>query len=320
MIEYQVKGFRPPSTKQKFKWTLLGLCALLLASEICLRVIGFGNPPLALLDPDIEYYAMPNQQFSRWGNTIITNRYGMRSEDFDRSQQVDFAIAFFGDSIVYGNHHLDQNETIAAQFKQTIRHLTSTRVSAIAASSWGPQNILAYYKKFGPFPGNIAIVVQSSHDRYDVPFTSPYIIPYQTQRRLFATTDFLYTVIEHTRLRLGLQGATNQRSIEERTREANTSLNILIATLKQDFDTVVLVHHAQKNELSNLANESELYFQNVATEHKIDFISTREHYLEANQNTPLFRDHIHLTASGVRVFNQLIKSHDAVKIKLGNLP
>ena len=50
--------------------------------EIILRVVGLGDPPTVVLDEDIEYYVTPNKTFKRFGNTIETNRYGMRSKDF----------------------------------------------------------------------------------------------------------------------------------------------------------------------------------------------------------------------------------------------
>jgi hypothetical protein len=140
-------------------------------AELAARYIGFGEPPLVILDDKIEYYLAPSRSYTRFGHDIRVNRYGMRSDDVDMAA-VDrrFNFSVFGDSVVYGNR-LDQADTLPAQLQKLLMVKGKNRkalVNSIAASGWGPENLLEFYKRFGPFPGNTAWVVQSTHDMVDV--------------------------------------------------------------------------------------------------------------------------------------------------------
>ena len=124
-----------------------------------------------MLDDKIEYYLTPSRSYTRFGHDIRVNRYGMRSDDVDMATvNRRFNFSLFGDSVVYGNR-LDQADTLPAQLQ---KHLTvrgasqGLLVNSIAASGWGSENLLEFYKRFGPFPGNTAWIVQSTHDMVDV--------------------------------------------------------------------------------------------------------------------------------------------------------
>ena len=69
---------------QAVQWfALAGACAA--GAEWVARREGFGEPPIALRDPEIGYYLAPARAYVRFGNTIRVNRYGFRSDDFDAS-------------------------------------------------------------------------------------------------------------------------------------------------------------------------------------------------------------------------------------------
>jgi hypothetical protein len=51
-------------------------------------------------------------------------------------------------------------------------------VSSVAASSWGPENLLEFYKRFGPFPGNTAWIIQSTQDIVDAANLDGKVLPY----------------------------------------------------------------------------------------------------------------------------------------------
>jgi hypothetical protein len=53
-------------------------------AELTARYIGFGEPPLVILDSKIEYYLAPSRSYTRFGHDILVNRYSMRSEDVDK--------------------------------------------------------------------------------------------------------------------------------------------------------------------------------------------------------------------------------------------
>ena len=44
--------------------------------------LGLGDPPLSVKHPTTEYLFNPNQDLQGFGNRILVNRYGMRSDDF----------------------------------------------------------------------------------------------------------------------------------------------------------------------------------------------------------------------------------------------
>src|SRR5262249_3304387 len=152
-------------------------------AELMARCIGFGEPPLLMLDDKIEYYLAPSRSYTRFGHDIRVNRYSMRSDDFDMAA-VDHRSSFsiFGDSVVYGNR-LDQVDTHPAQLQKLLTAKGTDQialVNSIAASSWGPENLLEFYKRFGPFPGNTAWIVQSTHDMVDVTNPGNKALPYRT--------------------------------------------------------------------------------------------------------------------------------------------
>src|SRR5271167_3240885 len=73
-------------------------------AELTARYVGFGEPPLVILDDKIEYYLVPSRSYTRFGHDIRVNRYSMRSDDVDMAA-IDrrFSFSLFGDSVIYGN-------------------------------------------------------------------------------------------------------------------------------------------------------------------------------------------------------------------------
>jgi hypothetical protein len=121
--------------------------AVIGAGELTARYIGFGEPPLVILDDKIEYYLAPSHSYQRFGYDIRVNRYGMRSDDFDMAV-VDRRCGFslLGNSVVYGNR-LDQADTLAGQLQKLLTAKGKNQkplVNSIAASSWGPENLLEF--------------------------------------------------------------------------------------------------------------------------------------------------------------------------------
>jgi hypothetical protein len=122
------------------------------------------------------------------------NPYSMRSDDVDMAT-IDrrFSFSLFGDSVIYGNR-LDQADTVPSQLQ---KHLTAMAggqkalVNGIAASDWGPENQLEFHKRFGPFPGNIAWIVQSTSDMVDVTHLVNKVFPYRTASPYGALHDWL---------------------------------------------------------------------------------------------------------------------------------
>lgn len=147
---------------------LISVVVLLLIAELVARfILGLGHLPVYIVDSEYEYIYAPNQEVYRFGNRVKTNSLSMRSEEL--SENDDLRILKFGDSVINGGAHVDQDslasslleKKLSAQFNKQIRVLN------ISAQSWGPDNSFAYLKKHGNFDSKIFVLVVSSHDYND---------------------------------------------------------------------------------------------------------------------------------------------------------
>ena len=166
--------------RKRRRWTLRRVavwCVCLLiggvvAGELAARYIaGLGDPPLYMLDPEIEYLLVPNQKCRRFGHDYIVNKWSMRSGEL-AAQKVsgELRVMVIGDSIVNGGGKIDQSELATTLLAASLdRKGGSGVVGNISAGSWGPPNELAYAKKFGIFNADVVIIVLNSDDWDDVP-------------------------------------------------------------------------------------------------------------------------------------------------------
>jgi hypothetical protein len=284
------------------------VAAAAIGGELTARYAGFGQPPLAIRDDKIEYYSAPSRSYMRFGHDYYVNRYGMRSDDMDVTA-VDsrFSFSVLGDSVVYGNR-LDQADTVSAKLQKLLMAKTNGNkvlVNSIAASSWGPENLLEFYKRFGPFPGNIAWVVQSSADMVDVIDPVNKILPYRTASPYCALQD-LALGVWHAALS-GMPGKADPLKLEDKRRRADIALRALITALKADYTRVILIFHATRDEAINGNAGGLAYYPVVAKEQAIDFISTMDLYAHAyRSNLPPHYDDIHLSKEGARMLSELL--------------
>jgi lysophospholipase L1-like esterase len=231
----------------------------------------------------------------------------MRSDDMDIAT-VDhrFNFSVFGDSVVYGNR-LDQADTLPAQLQEhlTVKE-TSQRVlvNGIAASSWGPENLLEFYKRFGPFPGNTAWIVQSTHDMVDVINLINEVVPYRTASPYGALHDLALSTWRWGTLRV-LPSKPDPVTHEDKRRRADIALHALITAVKADYARVILVFHATRDEATSGKADGLAHYRAVAQEHGIDFMSTIELYARAyKSNIPPQYDDIHLSKDGARMLSE----------------
>jgi hypothetical protein len=281
--------------------------AAICGAELTARYMGFGEPPLVILDDKIEYYLIPSRSYTRFGHDIRINRYSMRSDDVDMST-VDrqFNFSLFGDSVVYGNR-LDQADTLPAQLQE---HLTvkgtgqRVLVNGIAASSWGPENLLEFYKRFGPFPGNTAWIVQSTHDMVDVINLVNEDVPYRTASPYGALHDLTLSTWRWGTFHV-LPNKPDPVTYEDKRRRADIALHALISALKADYARVILVFHATREEAISGKADGLTHYRAVAQQQGIDFISTIELYVRAYKlSSPPQYDEIHLSKDGARMLSE----------------
>jgi predicted small lipoprotein YifL len=185
---------------------ILLFAALIAAAELLLRFgVGFGEPPLAEIDPEIEYMLAADKTYRRFGNLISINAHRMRAPEFPARKSTDeWRIMLIGDSVVYGGHHISQDETIAARLAESLRRKyagCAILVGAIAASSWGPVNELAFIRRYGLFDADDAVIIASSHDLYDVPTFRNDLIPYRLRPPFGALDDAAEATLQRLRAR-----------------------------------------------------------------------------------------------------------------------
>lgn len=164
--------------KQNLKLIALVLAFLLVIAELFARFyLGLGTPPIFIIHPTIEYMLKPDQDVNRFGNHILVNQYGMRSENFvpKKSNVNETRVLIFGDSVVNGGSLTDHNAlaTTILQARWQEKSGQPVIVANISAGSWGPGNWLAYAKEYGFFGANMVVLVASSHDAYDAPTFEP---------------------------------------------------------------------------------------------------------------------------------------------------
>jgi hypothetical protein len=277
------------------------------AAELTARYLGFGEPPLALLDDKIEYYLAPSRSYTRFGHDIRVNRYGMRSDDVDMAA-VDPRVTYslFGDSVVYGNR-LDQADTVPAQLQELLTVKGGDQkalVNSVAASGWGPENLLEFYKRFGPFPGNTAWIVQSTQDMVDVHNLVNKVLPYRTASPYGALHDLALSTSHAVALGV-LPSKADPVKWEDKRRRADLALHGLISALKADYTRVILVFHATRDEAMGREAEGLGHFRAAAKEEEIEFISTMELYGRAYKSKlPPHYDDIHLSKDGARLLSE----------------
>jgi hypothetical protein len=177
-------------------------------------------------------------------------------------------------------------------------------VNGIAASSWGPENLLEFYKRFGPFPGNTAWIVQSTHDMVDVINLANEDVPYRTASPYGALHDLALSAWRWGTFSV-LPNRPDLVTYEDKRRRADIALYALIAAVKVDYTSVVLVFHATRDEAIGGKADALAHYRAVAQEQGINFISTMEVYARAYQsNRPPQYDEIHLNKDGARMVSE----------------
>lgn len=294
----------PSSASGRRKLLLAAAVLAIAGGELAARAMGFGDPPLVILDDKIEYYLAPGRSYTRFGHTIRVNRQGMRSDELGPSDIGGLSsFSLLGDSVVYG-HRLDQPSTLPALLQEILRNqskLPRPIVNSIAASSWGPENILEFYKRFGPFPGNVAWIVQSTHDMVDVthqvnaPPLDRSVAPYGALHDL-ALSAWSWVGKQIRRQR------SDPEPLEQKRRRADAALHALISLLKADYVRVILVFHATRGEAVAGQAAGLAHFRAMAQVDGIDFISTLELYQNAYaSHRPPHADAIHLSSGGAQL-------------------
>jgi len=225
----------------------------------------------------------------------------------------------YGDSIINGGTKLDQNEIVTSLLqKQLSKQKINAYVGNVSAGSWGPENILEYIKKDGTYEADVAIVVLSSHDAFDVPtFTEPGRQSHPIQHNNFSLYELYLKYIAKSSPLITPNNARQQKKAIQHSSE-NNKLTELILLLRKQVRNVFIVQHYSMRELEK---------ETVPLGHKIinksceltgvNCINSYEFYQTKSKSNQLYLDGLHLSKSGHLVLSSILLKN--IRLNLNQL-
>lgn len=296
------------------RWLLAAL-VILGCLEAALRFgAGLGDPPLVELTPDTEYQLLASRSYERFGNRIEINNFGMRGPDMTAAADPqERRVLLIGDSVIYGNHFLDQAETISAQMTRALQAeagLANCRPEALAAaaSSWGPVNQAAFLARTGALDAALAMIVVSSHDLYDTPRPRGHVIPYRLAPPVGAIGDAVESLAERARRQFAPAPAILSRA--ERQAASLRALDQLAAQLAAEDVPLVMIYHPTVPERQTGLAPEQTVFSDWATGRNVAYA-----VLDAANGPGMYRDHIHPTADGARDIAKALANSAAPRLR-----
>ncbi|PSN16529.1 hypothetical protein C7293_02140 [filamentous cyanobacterium CCT1] len=298
--------------------------AVILAGELFVRfALGLGTPPLTIKHPTIEYMFRPGQDVYRFGNHILINQYGMRSEDFPAkySGSDEIRVMVFGDSVLNGGSQIGHENLATTLLSQQIAQSQNRQVTVgnISAGSWGPGNWLAYAKEYGFFDANIVLLVLSSDDYADNPSFAPLNLnTHPVRRPKSALTEALSRylpmfwnkwVVRRNENHDESQAATQKASSED-IEQGLQDLKDFLTLARTESQTVIVFLHLEKQELE-LGQFKEGHYKiiELCEQLGISAISSEPFYRESiSRGINIYRDEIHTTEAGQKVLADAIFS------------
>ncbi len=291
------------------------------AEGVCRWVLGLGTPPLYETDPAFEYRLKPDQNVQRFGNTIVVNRFGMRSDDFpSRKQQPDeLRVMVFGDSIVNGGSEIGHAGLATSLLQADLRRAFNRPVVVgnISAGSWGPGNWLAYAQRFDFLEADVVVLVLGSGDAGDNPTFAPLTVDQPTEPPALALQEAVQRYLPRylpDPLAGWLRGPTSAAATPAAAQQAADptlqglqDLERFLKLAGGNQRTVVVMHHPDRSE-NDTAKMLPGFEDNAATVRRLGlpWIELRPIYQAAGIG--LYRDPVHLSAQGQRVLGNALNS------------
>jgi hypothetical protein len=264
--------------------------------ELALRFgVGLGDPVLADADPRIEYLPKPGT-YRRFGNRVEINADGLRAPAMRDGAA---RLLVLGDSVIYGNHFLDQADTVAYRMTGPLQGQPALApcgadVLPIAASSWGPVNQAAYLARFGSFNAQAAVIVVSAHDLFDVPRHDGRMTPYRRAPSWSATGDGLQAVWE--RLAPRVWPGTPDAPPETRAADTLSALDQILGRFRADGVHTALVYHPTLPEWTDGVHPAATRFADWAARRGVPFRNLRAMMGPPPEGS--YRDTIHPAPTG----------------------
>ncbi|MBX3406791.1 MAG: SGNH/GDSL hydrolase family protein [Phycisphaeraceae bacterium] len=239
------------------------LLLLAAAGEVALRVVwGLGDPPLYVLDEQVEYLYKPSSSFTRMGNHVRINQWSMRADEFPASKADprELRILLMGDSILAGGARIDQSDLASAVIGPELARISQRPVVVgnASAGSWGPPNLLAYAERFGFFEADVVVLVLNSNDYDDVPGLEPIGPQWPTRKPVLALQEVAQNYGPRLLARAGLGGRSappRTTTHEQDVAHALGALRDLIDLARASGASVVLVQYLKLSELAAARSE-----------------------------------------------------------------
>ena len=291
----------------------LGAAAFAVGAEmICRHVLGLGDPPLIVRDPEIEYLFAPSRAYHRFGNTISYNAFSMRADEVSphKTDPNELRVLVIGDSVINGGALTDDSqlatrivqERLAKDLKRPLW------VGNVSAGSWGPGNQLAYLRRFGTFDADIAILVLSTHDIADVPdFVLGPAFPESPP--VLAMEEAVYRYLPRYVPWHRTAAATPAQKVEQALvsspkdaasmlAKGRAHLRALVDELRQGVGHVVVMHHEERGETLAAPSESARLLRQDVEAVGLPYVELEPYLARAPRNQSPYRDGIHIDALG----------------------
>jgi hypothetical protein len=296
---------------------VVALAAVTVASELGLRYgLGFGDPPLVMRDPTIEYLYQPARQYLRFGHRIEVNRWSMRSGDFPyrKRNPTELRVLVIGDSVVHGGVPTDQSELATERLRKGLGATLARPVVVgnVSAGSWGPPNMLAYVEWYGTFDADLAVVVVSSHDWEDVPAWAPLTADFPTEAPALALGEVLGRYVPRI-VAQAIGSVWPPRPLardasDPRVLAAVGAFRRLIATLRSNGARVAVALHLERDEPPSAPLPGHAVLAAAAREAGVPVLELGPAFAAAGAGgRDLYRDAIHPTAAGQAVIAAVLR-------------
>lgn len=289
---------------------LLGFCllAVLAAAELLLRgLYGLGNPVLYQSNPLYGYRPAPSQELTRFsGARIQINNLGLRARrDWDAKRAG--RVLFLGDSVTYGGSYIDTSELFT---ELAIDGLDGLESGNGGVNGWGVENVHGLIVRSEFLPAKTYVTLFIPHDFYRG-VTPQQSVPYWSRKPSSALEELaqwgLYKLGQR-RYRNWIDSATpelmekiagfavGRLSEVDRFLKARelTHLAYLSPTLQQSLDIAARDPYVR----------AQLKSHGLEATYLLDRL--RKLDLSEAEIRALYKDNVHLTAAGHKVWAQLI--------------
>lgn len=277
----------------------------------CRFVLGLGNPPLYVTDPQIEYMMKPDQDVLRFGNRVFVNHWGMRSPDFPlrKTDVAELRILVMGDSVINGGSVIDQTLLSTTLLQAQLQKVLGRPVviGNASAGSWGPGNWLAFVKRYGFFDADLLVLLVGSGDYADNPTFTPLGSNHPVENPVMALQEAVFRYflphLEKLSKRFFSPAPTAEAppiSEAEVARGRSDLAEFLTLAQANGARKVMVFHHPDRSEFSSakyVSGHDEI--RALCQQAGVPFVDLYPAY--AKQSAELYRDAIHQNAVGQQV-------------------